>query len=257
MKSLQLTLLGTGTSQGVPVIGCDCEVCQSKHDKDNRLRSSVLFEKGNTAVVIDTGPDFRQQMLRCRLQKLDAVVFTHEHKDHVAGLDDVRAYNFKWQMDMPIYAHPRVINALQREYHYAFHEKKYPGVPSFLINPIELSNFTIGDMEFTPIEVLHHQLPVLGFRVDDMAYITDAKTIQKDEMEKLFGLDVLVLNALRKETHLSHLTLEEALEWVELLQPKRTYFTHISHMLGKHEEVERMLPENVFLAYDGLQLRSE
>lgn len=256
-NKLHVTVLGSGTSQGVPVIACDCEVCTSDDVRDQRLRSSILLAKNDTHVVIDSGPDFRQQMLRERVKTLDAVVFTHEHKDHVAGMDDIRAYNFSQKKDMPIYAHPRVIEALKREFSYVFSEVKYPGIPTVEIHPIGLEKFQIGSLEFEPVEVLHYKLPVLGFRLGDFAYITDAKTISSAEMGKLKKLEVLILNALRLEPHISHFNLEEALALIEILQPKKTYLTHISHLLGKHDSIQAQLPENVFLAYDGLQIELE
>ena len=250
---MRLTFLGTGTSQGVPVIGCDCEVCSSLDPRDARLRSSVLIEVGDVNLVIDTGPDFRQQMLRERVQRLDAVLFTHEHKDHTAGLDDVRAFNFKHHMDMPIYAEERVITQLRREFAYAFGESKYPGVPR--IEPVQIDEtlFKIKGVEVFPIRGYHHKLPVLGFRIGNLAYITDVNRLEQSSLDKLKGLDVLVINALRKEKHISHYTLHEALTVIAELKPSRSYLTHISHLMGAHSGLDS-LPDNVEVAYDGLQI---
>lgn len=256
-NKLTVTILGSGTSQGVPVIACECEVCRSTDSRDKRLRSSILLNKNEENIVIDSGPDFRQQMLREEVKTLDAVVFTHEHKDHVAGMDDIRAYNFSQQKDMPIYAHPRVIDALKREFSYVFNGVKYPGIPTVEVFPIGLTEFSIGSMDFHPVEVLHYKLPVLGFRLGNFAYVTDAKTIDVSEQEKLKGLEVLVINALRIEEHISHFNLEQALAMIEILQPKRAYLTHISHLLGRHQEIEAQLPDHVCLAYDGLKIEME
>lgn len=249
---IKVTFLGTGTSQGVPVIGCDCAVCRSLDFRDKRLRSSVHLQVGGLSLVIDTGPDFRQQMLRANVLHLDAVLFTHEHKDHTAGLDDVRPFNFKQGKDMPLYARPHVIEQLKREFAYAFAEHKYPGVPQLKVHPIDHAPFFIEGVKIIPVEVMHYKLPVLGYRIGSFAYITDANYIAPEEKEKLRGLDVLVLNALRRKEHISHFTLEEALALIEELQPCRAYLTHISHQLGLHREVEAELPARVRLAYDGL-----
>ena len=253
---MKLTFLGTGTSQGVPVIACECEVCTSVDFHNQRLRSSVLIENKDTIIVIDTGPDFRQQMLSNRVKKLDAVLFTHEHKDHTAGMDDIRSFNFKQKVDMPLYGRSNVLDQLQQEFKYIFNEKKYPGVPSVVLHTIKNKKFTIGSIEVQPIEVLHHKLPVFGFRVENIAYVTDAKTISTEEKSKLKNLDVLVLNALQREEHISHLTLDEAVALIEELKPQRAFLTHISHRLGLHQEVQKELPANVKLAYDGLTLVS-
>lgn len=251
---MKITFLGTGTSQGVPVIACNCDVCTSLDYRDKRLRSSILIEADDLAIVVDTGPDFRQQMLRERVKKLDAVLFTHEHKDHTAGLDDIRSFNFKQKKDMPIYAADHVLEQLKREFAYIFADVKYPGVPKIEVNTIENKPFKVEGLEINPIEVMHYKLPVLGFRIGDFAYITDAKTISEIEKEKLQGLDVLVLNALQKDPHISHLTLEEAIRLSQELGASKTYFTHISHKLGEHQDVEKELPVNVSLAHDGLQI---
>jgi len=255
---MRLTFLGTGTSQGVPVIGCECEVCTSDDQRDKRLRTSAMFEVGETTLVIDTGPDFRQQMLTNTPTDMPKVLFTHEHKDHIAGLDDIRAFNFKYRKPIEIYATQNVQEALKRDYHYVFAAQKYPGVPKLELNDItDKEEFTVDGIEIRCIQLMHYKMPVLGFRIKDVAYITDANYIAPEEKEKLKGLDVLVLNALRKEKHISHFNLEEALEIVEELQPKRAFFTHISHLLGKHADVEKELPANVRIAYDGLSVESD
>lgn len=250
-----VTFLGTGTSQGVPVITCTCEVCRSLDFKDKRLRSSVHINVDGSSLVIDTGPDFRQQMLRERVRKLDAILFTHEHKDHTAGLDDVRSFNFSQRKDMPIYGRKHVIAQIKREFAYAFEEVKYPGVPQIATYEIENKNFTVQDVEVTPIEVMHHKLPVFGFRIKDFTYITDANHIPKKELEKISGTKVLVLNALQKTNHVSHFTLDEAVDLAKEIGAEQTYFTHISHRLGAHAEVNKSLPPGIALAYDGLRVQ--
>jgi phosphoribosyl 1,2-cyclic phosphate phosphodiesterase len=254
MSPIKITFLGTGTSQGIPLVACNCEVCSSTDSKDKRLRTSVLVETAQTRFVIDSGPDFRQQLLREKIRKLDAVVFTHEHKDHIAGLDEVRAFNYSSGKRMPVFATDRVQDALKREFAYVFSEVKYPGIPEVDLYSIENDPLIIGDIIIQPINVMHFKLPVKGFRINDFAYITDANFIPESEKPKLEGLQVLVLNALRKEPHVSHFTLEEALDLVRELKPKKAYFTHISHQLGRHNEVTKELPSNVELASDGLQL---
>lgn len=252
---MKLTFLGTGTSQGVPVIACECAVCLSEDFRDKRLRSSVLIESDTTSVVIDTGPDFRQQMLNNKVKKVDALVYTHEHKDHVAGMDDVRAFNFKYKSDMPIYACERVQGALKNEFHYVFAANTYPGIPKVFFNTIDSeSQFTIGDIPFQTIEVLHYKMTVFGYRIKDLVYITDANFIDNKQFEKVKGCKILVINALRKEKHLSHFTLEEALEVGKSTGAEQIYFTHISHLMGKHEDVSLDLPSHVQIAYDGLQI---
>tara|TARA_R110001606_G_scaffold43231_2_gene114719 strand:- start:256890 stop:257651 length:762 start_codon:yes stop_codon:yes gene_type:complete len=251
---LKLTFLGTGTSQGVPVIACDCEVCQSVDFHDKRLRSSVHIEVDGLSLVIDTGPDFRQQMLRERIKRLDAVIFTHEHKDHTAGLDDIRSFNFLQQMDMPVYASTAVITQLKREFSYIFADHKYPGVPLVDVKLLDGKPFTIGQTTITPINVMHFKLPVFGFRIGDFTYITDANYISDEEKKKIKGSKVLVLNALQKTPHISHFTLDEAISLAQELKADQTYFTHISHKLGAHRDVSAQLPENIYLAYDGQQL---
>jgi phosphoribosyl 1,2-cyclic phosphate phosphodiesterase len=249
---VKVTFLGTGTSQGVPVIACGCEVCTSADKRDKRLRSSILIEADDKTVAIDSGPDFRYQMLRANVQHLDAIVYTHEHKDHVAGMDDVRAFNFKQQEPMNIYADPRVQAALMREFPYVFAENKYPGIPQVDMHAIGEEGFHIGSIHFTPIEVMHYKLPVLGFRINDFTYITDAKTVSAEEKEKIKGSKILVINALQKQTHISHFTLDEAIAFAQEIGAETTYFTHISHRLGKHADVMAELPAGIELAYDGL-----
>lgn len=248
-----VTFLGTGTSQGVPVIACGCEVCTSTDSHNKRLRSSILVESDSTTIVIDSGPDFRHQMLRANVQKLDALVFTHEHKDHVAGMDDIRAFNYKQQAPMDIYADVRVQATLKREFPYVFDEHKYPGIPQVNLHTIGLEPFTVGDIRLTPIEVMHYRLPVLGFRINDFTYITDAKTIAESEKQKLKGSKILVLNALQKQEHISHFTFQEAIDFALEIGAEKTYFTHISHRLGKHADVSAELPPGIELAYDGLK----
>ncbi|MGV3763284.1 MBL fold metallo-hydrolase [Parapedobacter sp.] len=246
--------LGTGTSQGVPVIACDCEVCTSPNVKDTRLRSSVLVTWGGKNLVIDTGPDFRYQMLREHVTHLDAVLFTHSHKDHVAGLDDVRAFNRQQGAAVDIYGTRDVHEALQREFYYAFSAKRYPGVPILNLHEIASAPFLLFGREVIPIEVMHYLMPVLGFRIGDFTYITDAKTVDDTQAEKIRGTKILVINALQREPHISHFTLDEAIVFAQRIGAEQTYFTHISHRLGLHDDVEAALPEGIFLAYDGLQL---
>jgi phosphoribosyl 1,2-cyclic phosphate phosphodiesterase len=250
---MKLTFLGTGTSQGIPVIACECEVCISTDTRDKRLRTSVLIESENTSVAIDSGPDFRQQMLNSKQKKLDAIVYTHEHKDHVAGLDDVRAFNFKSKKDMEVFGSQNVINALKNEFHYIFSEFKYPGVPSVNINKIKKDSiFSIGDINFTTIEVMHHKLPVFSYRINDLVYITDANQVDDQELQKIKGCKTLIINALRKEKHLSHFNLSQAIEFSQKVGADKVYLTHLSHLMGKHSDIE--LPENIEIAYDGLQI---
>ena len=251
---MKITFLGTGTSQGVPVIACDCHVCTSADERDKRLRVSVMIETQGKVIVIDSGPDFRYQMLRAGVKHLDAIVFTHEHKDHVAGMDDIRAFNYKQQTEIDIYAHTRVQGALKREFSYIFSDYTYPGIPKVILNDIDDKPFLVHGIEFIPIKVMHYKLPVLGFRVGDFTYITDAKTIADEEKKKIKGSKILVINALQREKHISHFTMEEALAFAEEISAEQTYFTHISHRLGRHEEVNNELPPNVNLGYDGLVL---
>lgn len=251
---LKVTFLGTGTSQGVPVIACSCKVCLSADSRDKRLRSSVMIEDQDTIVVIDSGPDFRQQMLRAGVQDLTGLVFTHEHKDHVAGMDDIRAFNYIRRKKVDVYATQRVQKALHREFPYIFDESKYPGIPQINLHTINDEAFQIGHIRLIPISVMHYQLPVLGFRCGDFTYITDANFISDREKEKISGSKVIVLNALRREPHVSHFNLDEAILLMEELKPETGYLIHISHQLGLHATVDRELPEFIKCAYDGLAL---
>ena len=251
---LKITFLGSGTSSGVPMIACECNVCSSPDKKDKRLRASILVESATTTIVIDTTPDFRYQMLRANVKKLDAVLFTHPHKDHIAGLDDIRAFNFSSQQRMAVYANSLTEEALKREFSYAFSDKKYPGIPEINLNTITQEPFIIGDIPIIPIQVWHLKMPVLGYRFGKFTYITDANKIDEQEKNKIRGSEVIVLNALRKQQHISHYNLAEAIELVQELQIPTAYFTHISHQLGRHAEIENELPENVHLAYDKLEV---
>jgi phosphoribosyl 1,2-cyclic phosphate phosphodiesterase len=237
------------------MIACECEVCTSSDHKDKRLRSSILVESAETTFVVDTTPDFRYQMLRKDVKKLDAVLFTHPHKDHIAGLDDVRAFNYFQHKAMPLYANEMTATALKREFAYAFSDKKYPGVPNLEIHLIATEPFMIGDIPVTPVEVWHMKMKVLGFRFGNFTYITDANLIDETEKNKIRNSEVLVLNALRKEKHISHYTLEEATELAIETGAGKAYFTHISHQMGRHADVEKLLPDNIHLAYDGLEIR--
>jgi len=251
---LKITFLGTGTSSGVPMIACSCEVCTSTDKKDKRLRSSILVQSKTTTLVVDTTPDFRYQMLRAAVKHLDAVIFTHPHKDHIAGLDDVRAYNFFTKQPMEIYANALTEEALRREFNYAFAENQYPGLPKLNINTITTEPFTVGDIPIIPIVVYHLNMPVLGFRFGKFTYITDANNIDESEKEKIKGSEVIVLNALRNAKHISHFSLNEATAIVNELNIPAAYFTHMSHQIGKHVDVNKTLPPNMQLAWDGLEL---
>lgn len=254
-QGLKVTFLGTGTSQGIPVLGSTHPVCLSADPKDKRLRVSVLVSWGDNNYVIDCGPDFRQQLLTNPIDHLNGVLFTHEHSDHTAGIDDIRPFFFR-QGDIPIYAHERVVVALKRRFDYIFaDEDRYPGAPAVTINLVDKeTSFELSGVQVTPIEVMHNRLPVLGFRIQDFVYLTDVKRVEEEEREKLKGCKVLVVNALRVEPHHSHFNLEEAIGFAKQIGAERTYFTHISHLLGFHEEVEKKLPEGVFLAYDNLKI---
>lgn len=248
-------MLGTGTSQGVPVIGCTCKVCRSVDYRDNRLRVSVHLQVGDKSFIIDSGPDFRQQVLRERIRRLDAVVFTHEHKDHTAGLDDIRAYNFLQNKDMPLYGEARVLEQLKREFAYIFSGIPYPGIPRVDMFPVTAEPFEIDGVPFIPIRVMHYKLPVLGYRIGDFSYITDANYIAPEELNKLRGSKVIVLGALRQESHISHFSLQEAVDLLKDLAPEQAYLTHISHLMGLHREVEETLPNFIRLGYDGQQIK--
>lgn len=251
---LKITFLGTGTSTGIPMIGCSCNVCSSPDEKDKRLRSSILVESEQTTFVVDTTPDFRQQMLRINNKKLDAVLYTHPHKDHTAGLDDVRAYNFFTGKEMDIYSNSLTEEALKREFAYAFSDKRYPGIPELNLITIDETPFFIGDIEVVPILVWHYKMPVYAFRFGKFTYITDANRIDENEKEKIKGSEIIVINALRKEDHISHFTLQQAIDLVDELKIPEAYFTHISHQLGTNEEINNILPQHIRLAYDGLQI---
>jgi phosphoribosyl 1,2-cyclic phosphate phosphodiesterase len=249
---VKFTFLGTGTSQGVPVIACDCYTCNSDDQRDKRLRTSLLLETAGTIMVFDAGPDFRQQMLREHVTNLDAIILTHEHKDHISGLDDVRAFNYKSQDAIDIFAEERVQRAVKREYSYVFAEYQYPGIPMMRLNPIPVYSLSIKGTEIIPIRVFHYRLPVLGFRIGNFAYITDANYIPEESKEKLFGVKYLVINALRKEKHISHFNLREAIDLIREISPKKAFITHVSHQMGRHNEVSKELPSEIMLAYDGL-----
>ena len=255
-KTLKITFLGTGTSQGIPIIGSNHPVCLSNDTRDKRLRVSVLLSWEDYNFTIDCGPDFRQQMLTNKVSKLDGILFTHEHSDHTAGIDDIRPFFFR-QGDIPIYARKRVVKALKRRFDYIFKQKeRYPGAPAVAINYVKKNkNFTLGGVPIVPIEALHNRLKIFGYRIGDFTYLTDVKTMKPKEIEKIRGTKILVVNALRLEPHQSHFNLEEALGFVKEINPEMAYFTHISHYLGFHKEVEKSLPKNVHLAYDNLTIQ--
>lgn len=252
----KMTFLGTGTSQGIPVIGCGCEICRSKDIRDNRFRSSVLIEHNGLSILIDAGPDFRQQLLRADICDLDAILLTHEHKDHTGGLDDIRAINYFGNKALPIYCEDRVKKSLEREYSYAFSEYKYPGAPEFDVRVIDEESFVIcrekASVLITPIRVMHYKLPVLGYRIGDIAYITDANKIEEKEYAKLKNLGILVINTVRKERHISHFSLQEAIDVAKRVGAKKSYLTHLSHQIGTHVKLSEELPEGIEAAYDGL-----
>jgi len=253
MPEVSIEFLGTGTSQGVPVVACACAVCASKDQRDKRLRTSALVRADGATLLIDAGPDLRQQLLRARVRELDAVLLTHEHMDHVAGIDELRALNHHLRRPMDIHGNEATLAAVRRMFHYAFAKERYPGVPDLRLHAIGGGPFEAGGAGVTPIEVMHHHMPVLGFRIGGLAYITDAKTISDEGIDKLRGADTLVLNALRRKEHLSHFNLMEAMRVVEAIGPRQAWFTHISHLMGSHAEVSAELPPGVGLAYDGLR----
>ena len=255
--NVKITFLGTGTSQGVPVIACDCDICLSTDPLDKRLRTSVLLETDETTIIIDAGPDFRQQMLREHVTKLDAILLTHEHKDHIAGLDDVRAFNYKSQDAIDIYSEERVQKVIKKEFSYVFSEYQYPGIPKMRLNPIPEHSFNIKNISIIPVRVFHYRLPVYGFRIGNFAYITDANYIPEESKEQLYGVKYLVVNALRKEKHISHFSLREAIDFIREISPKKAFITHISHQMGLHTEVSKELPPEIMLAFDGLSLKCE
>ncbi len=249
---MKITFLGTGTSQGVPVIACDCETCKSGDPRDKRLRTSLLLENAETTLVIDAGPDFRQQMLRENVTKLDSIVLTHEHKDHIAGMDDVRAFNYKTSDAIDVYAEDRVQKAIRREFSYVFAEYQYPGVPKMRLIDIPHYGFDVGTIRLIPVRVFHYRLPIYGFRTGSFAYITDANYIPEESKELLYGVKYLVVNALRKEKHISHFSLREAIDLIREISPKKAFITHIGHQMGCHSDVCRELPPEITLAWDGL-----
>ena len=251
---MKITFLGTGTSQGVPVIACECPTCTSTDPRDNRLRTSLLLEYQGVTLLFDAGPDFRQQMLREKVKKLDAILITHEHKDHIAGMDDVRAFNYKSQDAVDIYAEERVQKAIRREFSYVFSEYQYPGIPRMRLNDIPDYMFTVKGIKIIPVRIRHMNMEILGFRIGDFAYITDANYIPEQSKEKLFGVKYLVINALRKEKHISHFSLREAIDFIREISPRKAFLTHISHQMGLHKEVTEELPPGIMLGYDGLSL---
>lgn len=254
MQKIEATILGSGTSQGVPVIACKCNVCRSENPKDKRLRSSLLINVNKKNIVIDAGPDFRQQMLSNNVNSLRAILLTHEHVDHIFGLDDIRAFNWIQHQPTDIFAEERVQQAIKRIFHYVFAQYKYPGVPEMNLHHVNNCEFYVDDIPILPIRCIHYKLPVLGFRVGDLTYITDTNYIASDEIDKIRGTRVLILNALRREKHISHFSLDEAIEFAQMIRPEKTFFTHISHNMGKFDEIQEKLPNNIFLAYDGLNI---
>lgn len=253
-EKIKVTVLGTGTSSGIPLLTCNCKVCHSTDFRDKRLRCSIFIEYKGKNILVDIGPDFRQQMLRENILKIDCVLITHAHNDHVAGLDEIRAYNFSAEADMDVYANEIAESELRNHFDYIFNVNKYPGIAQVNIVPVRKEKFVAQGIEVIPVEVLHHKLPVVAYRIGDFAYITDIKTISEEEFEKLIGVKVLILSVLRHEEHFSHFHYEQALTFIERLKPEKTYFTHLSHNFGKHKDLEKILPENIHLAYDGMKI---
>ena len=253
-KKIRVTFLGTGTSTGVPVVACDCPVCSSRDKRDHRLRTSAMVETEEARIVIDCGPDFRYQMIREKVDDITAIIFTHGHRDHIAGLDDVRAFNYVLNKTVDVYASEQVIEAINKEFPYILHEKRFFGAPQLKFITISNENFLIDGISILPIEVFHNKLSVFGFRIDDFTYITDASSISHEEKMKIKNTKVLVINALRKSKHISHFSLQEAIDLIQDIQPGKAYITHISHFMGLHHDVERTLPDGIFLAYDGLKV---
>ena len=251
---MRITLLGTGTSQGVPVVGCQCEVCRSDDPRDNRTRTSAFVETDGVNLLIDTGPDLRQQLLREHITKVNAILLTHEHKDHLAGLDDIRPVYFRQKAPMDIYAMQRVLTVVRKDFDYAFKEHPYPGAPSFQLHAVRHDPFFVQNVEIQPIQIRHLTLPILGYRIGPFAYITDASFVADTELAYLQDLEVLVVNALHREKHYSHFNLEQALHFIDIVKPKRAYLTHVSHHMGLYADVEKILPSHVMLGYDGLQI---
>jgi phosphoribosyl 1,2-cyclic phosphate phosphodiesterase len=251
---IEAIFLGTGTSQGIPIIGCNCIVCNSSNFKDRRLRSSLLIIIDDFHILIDIGPDFRYQMLKAKINSINAILFSHQHRDHTAGLDDIRPVYYIKRQPIDLYAEPSVLTSLKSDFHYLFSNVNYPGKPQFNLNAISKNPFYVNNIEVKPIRAMHHKLPVLGFRIGDLAYITDANFISDIEKKKLFGLKILIINSLQREKHISHFSLDESLALIKELKPENSYLTHIGHGMGLHDVVNAELPSNIHLAYDNLKL---
>ena len=254
ISNLSVTLLGTGTSLGVPIIGCDCEVCISSDTLDKRLRASALFEWDGKKILIDAGPDFRQQMLKFSIKDLNAILLTHEHKDHVSGLDDIRALNFLHKKAIDIYCEKRVQDSIRKDFAYVFSMIQYPGIPQMNLHTIEPAPFTLFDKVIIPIRAFHYKLPILGYRIEDITYITDANFIPPEEIDKIRGTKILIINALRWEAHLSHFCIPESVKLIQEIKPEKAYLTHLSHQAGKHPSINSKLPEGIEAGYDGLKI---